>query len=406
MIEHFDVVYCEGWEASAAAVVGPLGPDVARQRDLAGEQYAVLLLVGGVPQTLIEVSWRHHVCLVWRFDGQLRRVAKHDLRRLAEDQLLLIEETRWSYPDGRRLEFDPTARRESRQYFTDGRVVETYRPSGDDGGVQQAMGLVPVEELPWCPAPSFGDWAGLASLGGGVSPTATCAESHDLPAALARSAATEPPWRPPAPLRPGPLAALFEPGTRLSQQGEEVTVEVHKVGRLRMPTGRLVVADPALLERQPPFIEELAPGSYPVALSVLRWPDDPDRALVAAARLAIDHEPVSRWELALCAGQDPRTLADGAFFGFGVDSGQACFADAAAAGEIAHLIQRGWHVPGNLWAEHSAHIDLPAVAANAIVFSSGMGDGAYPTWIGRTAGGRTACFVADLLVAPAAGPFG
>ncbi|WP_431903084.1 DUF4241 domain-containing protein [Amycolatopsis thermoflava] len=29
---------------------------------------------------------------------------------------------------------------------------------------------------------------------------------------------------------------------------------------------------------------------------------------------------------------------------------------------------------------------------------SGWGDGSYPTWIGRTAGGAIACFVADFLV--------
>ncbi|MGN9813547.1 DUF4241 domain-containing protein [Micromonospora sp. BQ11] len=31
--------------------------------------------------------------------------------------------------------------------------------------------------------------------------------------------------------------------------------------------------------------------------------------------------------------------------------------------------------------------------------TSGWGDGAYPTWIGRDADGTVACFVADMLLA-------
>lgn len=40
----------------------------------------------------------------------------------------------------------------------------------------------------------------------------------------------------------------------------------------------------------------------------------------------------------------------------------------------------------------------PDSGTNLIAFASGWGDGAYPTWIGRTADGEVACFVADMLV--------
>jgi len=38
---------------------------------------------------------------------------------------------------------------------------------------------------------------------------------------------------------------------------------------------------------------------------------------------------VVAWELALRAGQDPRLLGDGEFYGFGVDAGMACLVAAA-----------------------------------------------------------------------------
>jgi hypothetical protein len=42
---------------------------------------------------------------------------------------------------------------------------------------------------------------------------------------------------------------------------------------------------------------------------------------------------------------------------------------------------------------------------NAVLFNCGMGDGDYPTWIGRTAAGDPACFIADLeLLSHSLGP--
>jgi hypothetical protein len=42
---------------------------------------------------------------------------------------------------------------------------------------------------------------------------------------------------------------------------------------------------------------------------------------------------------------------------------------------------------------------------NAVLFNCGLGDGTYPTWIGRTAAGDPACFIADLeLLSHSSGP--
>ena len=49
--------------------------------------------------------------------------------------------------------------------------------------------------------------------------------------------------------------------------------------------------------------------------------------------------------------------------------------------------------------EHGQSRELTddASGANLIAYHSGGGDGHYPVWIGRTAVGDVACFVADLL---------
>ena len=133
--------------------------------------------------------------------------------------------------------------------------------------------------------------------------------------------------------------------------------------------------------------------------------------MVVAARLLVREEPVASWELALRPGQDPRLLNDGEFYGFGVDAGMACLVDADGAGYLAAIaddddryhdtyVNAGW--------DQSIELIDPASGANASAFRSGLGDGAYPVWLGRTSAGEVACFVADMLVCHEAsrGPVG
>ena len=52
---------------------------------------------------------------------------------------------------------------------------------------------------------------------------------------------------------------------------------------------------------------------------------------VAAATLTFGDDVPTRWEHALCPGDDPANLNDGEFFGYGVDSGTGGLMDAVAA---------------------------------------------------------------------------
>lgn len=145
------------------------------------------------------------------------------------------------------------------------------------------------------------------------------------------------PAHPPGPLQPAQLDLLFTAGTRLVPDplfmpgaGDRVVVEVLPAGMLRMPSGRFIAADPGWIDAEcQPFTPAVPPGEYPVLVSVVRWVDHPEKR-VAAAKLAICGDPVTSWELALLPGRDPRTLPDEDVFGFGVDTGTACFFDAVA----------------------------------------------------------------------------
>jgi hypothetical protein len=217
---------------------------------------------------------------------------------------------------------------------------------------------------------------------------------------------------------PPDVDTLFRPGARRRRRDQaEVVVDVIDIGTLHLATGRLVAVDPFFLlpafeHLAVPFTATAAPGRYPVSLSISSR-DRPSKATaptpvgqVAAVKLTIRDDPVVSWEQALQAGQDPATLRSGEIFGFVVDSGTGSYLDASAVPGLSRLNEEGSEldqdseldkiIPEILRKRAVNLIVDPALDLNAVVFSCGLGDGIYPTWVGRTSTGDLACFVSDL----------
>jgi hypothetical protein len=74
----------------------------------------------------------------------------------------------------------------------------------------------------------------------------------------------------------------------------------------------------------------------------------------------------------------------------------------AVYGDLFLREARTWRAPPDVGTDG----DLAALPARVIdsgamvVWTSGWGDGAYPTWIGYAEGGAVTCFVADMLLFP------
>ncbi|MEJ8642329.1 DUF4241 domain-containing protein [Streptomyces sp. MS1.HAVA.3] len=126
---------------------------------------------------------------------------------------------------------------------------------------------------------------------------------------------------------------------------------------------------------------------------------------VAAVRLVIREMPTTSWEMAVDEGQDPAVLGEDEFYGYGVDAGTGCFYDAGADGSFPGTEDE----EGPVWAAMETVGDGPSVflaegedGHTLAGFTSGWGDGCYPTWIGRDTEGRVTCFVTDFLVVPTA----
>jgi len=209
---------------------------------------------------------------------------------------------------------------------------------------------------------------------------------------------------------------LFTPGSEFREDETGTVGVIHLVdgGQLWLPTGQVIACDPFVGLGQgeaEPFTVAVTPGHYRVeaAVATLTQPDqlpsDDPHLRVAAARLVIRDEPTAAWELALQPGQDLAELTEDEFYGYGVDAGTGAFYDASVDGSFPECVaDEGplWDAfEQSKWAPGPHLITASDTGHNLIAFTSGWGDGAYPTFIGRTAAGEVTCFVTDFFVVPA-----
>jgi len=212
---------------------------------------------------------------------------------------------------------------------------------------------------------------------------------------------------------PHPVALPFPEdtltdGAPLLSGGEPVTVQTVKIGELNLPSGRVVAMDPFSDPGRKPFTARVAPGRYPVMLSLVQpegWP----APLIAAAMLRIGPAPPVSWALAVTPGQDPDALEDDELYGFPSDAGTACLASAEAARVQARRItvlgmpnllyiarlnrEMEAHAEEGMWAmvEMEKRRGL-----NAAFFTAGYGDGVYDAYWGYDAEGEAVALVVDL----------
>ncbi|WP_410662973.1 DUF4241 domain-containing protein [Amycolatopsis sp. lyj-84] len=389
----FDVIHCEGWDPVARALVGRLAPGTARERDATGEQYAVALVRPGteIPPVLLEIAWQHRFARCHHIDEQGRRRASFEYRLLEDGALFLMKVEQWHYKSDDQEEFDKkTAGRTELSFGPDGEGWVHRAPRGYGGGSSSGHVRKAVSELTM-PKPAFGDWEPLANSG------PLFLRTPDAPETDPPMPAEERPWRPSVPLRPSDLDGMFTAGTRfsLSDSRSLVEIELRDAGELRMPSGRLVASDPAFLDAEAGhFTVTVPPGAYRVELAMIRFVDEPAHERAAAAKLVVADVPVVTWEAALWPGQDALFLGDGEFYGYGVDSGTGCFADVTALPEEMddELLEKFTEV------DPYCEVTPAGADGNIIAFTTGWGDGSYPTWIGRAADGTPVCFVTDMLI--------
>jgi hypothetical protein len=217
---------------------------------------------------------------------------------------------------------------------------------------------------------------------------------------------------------PGAVRA-FEPGAEArDRRRDRVTFWTRLVGDLIAPTGRIVACDPFACANAPAFAHEVPPGQYSVLVALAQFAGNGDERIAGAMLQLRDAAPV-RWEPAAWVrdadlanaetdqeeGATGRaSLADA----YGVDSGFGAFMDEAAieallehrdAEDDDHYLQGRLESLGPVGGAEWFDIPLDEEAgANILLFTSGWGDGAYPSYWGYAANGGLVCLLTDFSV--------
>lgn len=192
---------------------------------------------------------------------------------------------------------------------------------------------------------------------------------------------------------------------RTSTSRERHDVAVDELGRVPLPDGRLVACDPSVGGADAaPFRTLLPLGEHPAYLARTRIAHDHWRVLAAVLRTGPG--PVASWAMAR-VGVEALPVRAREYTGFGVDAGTGCLASPLAMSDVAEVLDDDEGMLEDPLSVMVFESDLDAgVAAPrpgalpVAVFSSGWGDGVYPTWLGLAADGSVAVAVAmvDLMV--------
>lgn len=184
------------------------------------------------------------------------------------------------------------------------------------------------------------------------------------------------------------------------EHGQKVNYSIafikHTIGVIKISSGKIVACDGFISYGSEPFKYDFPLGEYPVDLSVGKFSNNNDERVGFARIRFSDNKPV-RWELALQNDQDITQLKEGEMYGYGVDSGTGCFMDMESKKEFDLFL----NPTDNLEYDKNADIILKELeksdkpswshviwernGKNVVIFSSGVGDGFYATYIGYDA---------------------
>jgi uncharacterized protein DUF4241 len=195
----------------------------------------------------------------------------------------------------------------------------------------------------------------------------------------------------------------------LLQRGTPYEFQRLEIGQLVVTSGALAASDPFVFPDPPAFTQSIPAGRYPVSVAVACYGTGDERdERVAFARVELSNLPVASWTMALTERQDPSALEHDGYFGYGVDAGTGCFMDPIAGRLLADRMDKEdehFNViideMQTTYKDTRSWLDWRPSAErdeNIICFSSGWGDGSYPSFFGFSADGRVCTLLTDFFI--------
>ena len=222
--------------------------------------------------------------------------------------------------------------------------------------------------------------------------------------------------------------AVFQAGYKISDSTEEdvVIFTPYDVGDLILTSGKLIAADALVRMAEVPFDLNLKPGRYPVTLSIANYISRKSERVAYAMLSRQSDEGTSsqramsgsektpiRWEKATYLHEEGDSISPSEyeFYGYSVDSGTGSFMDAEVEQilldtELVEPKEDAWwyrldelldQSSRRTWSWANMCIDEKS-QANIIAFSSGLGDGTYPSYFGYDEKNEVSKIVTDFLL--------
>jgi len=194
----------------------------------------------------------------------------------------------------------------------------------------------------------------------------------------------------------------FTEGQSIPTSFDGATLKIRHIGDLIITSGLLVACDPLTIANARPFTTPVPVGQHQVILSVALFAGGDQR--VAFAKLKFGNAISVQWEMALTEGLKIESLKEGEFFGYPVDSGTGCFIDESSVSFLSNITSDQKNLDGLISAMQKNYVDTwdwldlcldPSNGANVITFSSGLGDGFYPSFFGYDRNGDVSELITD-----------
>jgi hypothetical protein len=192
--------------------------------------------------------------------------------------------------------------------------------------------------------------------------------------------------------------AAFIKGT--THKVKDATMQLYgvNIGNIKISSGAVVACDPGHIDEYGiPFTQVFPNGEFPVQLAIGKVENE---ETIAFARILFSKEPVEKWEFALQQGQLPIRVGGKKVHGYSTDLGLGIFVDYAASKALdkTNLTR----LDADLYKQMDKHYHNDWRYAiynfgndNLAIFSSGLGDGYYASYIGFDAGGKPCRLLTD-----------
>lgn len=178
------------------------------------------------------------------------------------------------------------------------------------------------------------------------------------------------------------------------------SIDEQKIGDIEIKSGKIAVCDPLILFDNGAYTEKIDDGNYPVYVYYHQMLQD---NRIAFAEVRFSEEMPIEFCIAHTIDQDITKIADDEYFGFSSESGFGSFMDYEVCKKIAERIKETRKPDSSVKKAINDMYESGGMSFNLSyedgsdisIFSTGFGDGLYPSFFGYNENKKVVCLITD-----------